>query len=229
LSTEFLIDTNGKVLRANGNRQSQHVFLQPVDEHDTEHMESQADKLKALCGHTDWCILTVPIARWNEELTPWESEPVFGKDGFGSGAAKTLSYICQSVIPEWEKSEPDVKRRYYLCGYSLAGLFALWAAYQTEIFTGIAAVSPSVWYPNWIDYAKSHCIRSSKVYLSLGKREEKTKNRVMATVGDAIRKQYDYLSDAGVACTLQWNEGNHFVDSDGRTAKAMAWLLENEA
>ena len=229
LGTEFIRDAKGNALCAYGEIRSPHVFLQPVDGHDAALMESQTEKLKALCGHTDWCILTIPITDWNGELTPWESGPVFGKDGFGSGAAETLSFIGSSVIPAWEKAAPSGKRQYCLCGYSLAGLFALWSACQTDAFTGIAAVSPSVWYPGWRAYAQTHPIRASKVYLSLGKKEEKTKNRVMATVGEAIREQYSVLAASGAACKLQWNEGNHFVDSDGRMAKALAWLLQNGA
>ena len=51
----------------------------------------------------------------------------------------------------------------------------------------------------------------------------------MATVGEAIREQYSLLAASSAACTLQWNEGNHFVDSDGRMAKALAWLLQSGA
>ena len=99
LGTEFIRDAKGNALCAYGEIRSPHVFLQPVDGHDAALMESQTEKLKALCGHTDWCILTIPITDWNGELTPWESGPVFGKDGFGSGAAATLSFIGSSVIP----------------------------------------------------------------------------------------------------------------------------------
>ena len=57
-------------------------------------------------------------------------------------------------------------RRRFLCGYSLAGLFALWAVYQTDFFAGTAAVSPSVWYPGWLGYAEEHRALTPAVYLS---------------------------------------------------------------
>lgn len=62
----------------------------------------------------------------------------------------------------------------------MAGLFTLWAAYQTDAFAGVAAASPSIWFPDFLQYMKEHDIRTESVYLSLGDREEKTRNLVMA-------------------------------------------------
>ena len=106
-----------------------------------------------------------------------------------------------------------------------AGLFSLWAAYQTDIFSGVAAASPSVWFPGFIAYMKEHEINSETVYLSLGDREEKTRNPVMSQVGNCIQKGYDWLTKCGINCTLEWNQGNHFREPDIRTAKAFAWVL----
>ena len=64
-----------------------------------------------------------------------------------------------------------------------------------------------------------------RVYLSLGDREEKVRNRIMAAVGDRIREAYDLLLEREIDCVLEWNEGNHFKDADIRTAKAFAWVL----
>ena len=61
----------------------------------------------------------------------------------------------------------------------MAGLFTLWAAYQTDAFAGVAAASPSIWFPDFLQYMKEHDIRTESVYLSLGDREEKTRNLVM--------------------------------------------------
>ena len=111
-----------------------------------------------------------------------------------------------------------------LGGYSLAALFALWAGYESTRFSGIAAASPSVWFPGWLDYAKARKPRAERIYLSLGDAEPKTRNRVMATVGDCIREMDALL--AGHPHTLEWNPGNHFKDADLRTAKAFLWCLE---
>ena len=57
-----------------------------------------------------------------------------------------------------------------------------------------------------------------------GKKEEKTKNQVMASVGDNIRKMYELLSGS-VDIVLEWNEGGHFNEPDIRTAKAFEHIL----
>ena len=54
---------------------------------------------------------------------------------------------------------------------------------------------------------------------SIGGREERTKNPVMARVGDCIREM-EALLRSDHAVTLEWNPGGHFQDPAGRTAKA---------
>ena len=209
-----------------GPTSSRYMFLQLTDEHDLSLLGQEASALGALSGSTDWCIAALPVEDWFRDLTPWRADPVFGKQGFGDGAPRTLRRLLEEVIPGIEAEHPAEERAYVLCGYSLAGFFALWAAYQTDRFAGAAAISPSVWYPGWIDYAGARSIRTPRVYLSLGDREEKAKNPIMASVGEAIRTQYRLLADARVRCRLDWNPGNHFVDSDRRVAKGLLWVLE---
>ena len=66
---------------------------------------------------------------------------------------------------------------------------------------------------------------ATSVYLSLGDKEEKTKNPTMAQVGNCIRKQQELLTAQGINTILEWNPGNHFQHSDERTAKGFAWLI----
>ena len=119
------------------------------------------------------------------------------------------------------------RRRIFLGGYSLAGLFALWAGTQTDCFDGIAAASPSVWFPGFTEFLKEKPVLSDAVYLSLGDKEERTKNPVMARVGSAIRASEAILTEQGKNCVLDWNKGNHFKEPDLRTAKAFAWLMRS--
>ncbi len=151
-----------------------------------------------------------------------------GKQGFGGRAGDTLAWLEQAV--------PRIRRQYsikedgkaILGGYSLAGLFALWAATQTDALYGVAAASPSVWFPGWSEYEAAHPIQAQRVYLSLGDREEHTKNQTMAAVGDNIRTLHSALIQRGKACTLEWNAGGHFKDADLRTARAFAWVMEEK-
>ena len=103
---------------------------------------------------------------------------------------------------------------------------------QAERFLGIAAASPSVWFPGWIEHAEEYWQGVGaagfprRIYLSLGNKEEKTRNPVMARIGDCIRRQQEILTAAGIANTLVWEQGNHFREPDLRTARAFAWVLD---
>ena len=134
-----------------------------------------------------------------------------------------------------EQVIPTLKRQFHLPenvkiilgGYSLAGLFALWASTQTDLFYGIAAASPSVWFPDWMEFEQQRPIQTQHIYLSLGDKEEHTKNAVMAAVGDNIRTLHSRLTERGADCTLEWNSGGHFKDADLRTARAFRWAMED--
>lgn len=195
------------------------LLLQPVDEHDLEVMDSEVAWIKRLTDR-EFGLLAFEVSDWNRELSPWEAPAVFGKNGFAGEAAKTLDEISGYCT--------DHSRSYYIGGYSLAGLFALWASYQSDVFAGVAAASPSMWFPGFEEYMKASQIKCPKVYLSLGDKEERTKNPVMSSVGSRIRSAEQLLRSQNVCCTLEWNPGNHFRDSDLRTAKAFAWLLQSD-
>ena len=201
-----------------GNMNSDIVLIQPVGNHGLEEIETE---FAAIIHNSNRSLrlIAVRIDDWNNELSPWEAPAVFGKESFGSGASKTLGNLLDLCI--------DKSRIYYIGGYSLAGLFALWAAYQTDAFDGVAAASPSMWFPGFTEYMKENRIRTDTVYLSLGDREENTHNPVMATVGSRIREAHALLKERGVNCVLEWNEGNHFKNTDLRTAKAFTWVLSN--
>ena len=200
------------------------LFIQPVDEHDTALLDAEIETMRD-CA-LPFALAAFAVKDWNRELSPWEAPPVFGKVPFGGMAEETLSFVLERLLPELHtRLGADTK----LCigGYSLAGLFALWAATRTDAFSGVAAASPSVWFSSWMDYAKANPIQAKAVYLSLGDKEERAKNPVMATVGDCIREQYALLQ-AGHTVTLEWNPGNHFQASEKRTANAFCWVAEQE-
>ena len=193
------------------------VLIQPVGDQDTSYLDSELEMLYKLSGG-GFRLVAFRVDDWNRDLSPWRAPPVFGSEGFGDGAPATLEGILETMR--------DDTKEYYIGGYSLAGLFALWAVYQTGAFSGVAAASPSMWFPGFTEYMKENAIRTGSVYLSLGDREEKTRSPVMATVGGRIREARSILTGRGVDCILEWNEGNHFRDADVRTAKGFAWLLK---
>ena len=197
------------------------LLIQMVDDHDLEVIEKETAHIKELIGGQNFCLKAVRVNSWNTDLSPWPAPAVFGDEDFGEGASRTLEILLREIIPEILSENEKI----YLGGYSLAGLFALWAGYQTDFFEGIAAASPSIWFPGFTDYMRANTFRAGAVYLSLGDREERTKNPFMSQVGNAIRDGYAVLRNAGINCTLEWNKGNHFKNPDLRTAKAFAWLM----
>lgn len=203
-----------------------YMLVQPVDDHDREVLDEQVTAI-AEASQLPFVFVAFPVVDWNGELSPWDSPAVFGSDDFGHGAAGTLYFVENELLPA-------VRTQFHLSdevpvilgGYSLAALFSLWSGWQTDIFSAVAAASPSVWFPGWLDYARQQQPMTKAVYLSLGDREERTRNPIMATVGGCIRQQYAHLETMPcIQTTLEWNKGNHFQHTGQRCAKAFAWCM----
>ncbi len=200
-----------------GNPEAGRILIQPVDGHEQGLLEEEVRLIRERSG-ADFRLVAFRVKDWNRDLSPWEAPAVFGKEGFGGAAEDTLAEILKHC--------KGLTGSLYIGGYSLAGLFALWAAGQTDRFRGVAAASPSVWFPGFDTYLQEHPLQCESVYLSLGNKEEKTRSAVMATVGDRIRWTDAFLRERGINCTLEWNEGNHFRDFELRMAKGFARVQE---
>lgn len=197
-----------------GNPDASVVLIEPI--HAPEGMEKEAALIRELSG-MDFRLLAVKVD-WFRDLSPWPVHEVFGNADFGDGAQETLEQILTLTgIPG---------KRYVLGGYSMGGLFALWAACRTDAFSSVAAVSPSVWFPGFTEYLTDRGVLAKSVYLSLGDREEKVRNRTLATVGNRIREIHAWMESQAVPCCLEWNAGNHFRDLEERMAKGFAWALQ---
>ncbi len=199
-----------------GNPDADIILIQPTGDHEQESLADEVALIKDM-SDTDFRFIGYMVKDWNRDLSPWKAPAVFGNEAFGDGAADTLSGILKLCT--------DNDKKYFLGGYSLAGLFSLWATLHTDTFAGIAAASPSVWFPGFTQYLEDHEIMTEGVYLSLGDKEEMTKNPVMRTVGDRIRECHSLLSARNIPCILEWNRGGHFKEPDIRTARAFAQLL----
>lgn len=205
------------------------LLLQPMGEHELSGIAREYEQIQA-GTETGFMLAAFRVNGWNGELSPWQAPAVFREQEFAGLGQATLQEVLEKILPE-------VLARYHLSeeipvilgGYSLAGLFALWAAYQTNRFQKIAAVSPSVWFPGWLEYIKDRSIQAQAVYLSLGRKEEKAGNRQMATVGDNLRLMQEWYQEKELPgrVTLEWNEGNHFREPEIRTAKGFSWAMKN--
>ena len=201
------------------------VFIWGLDMSHGETAESLFDEVKALTNN-DFSLAVFDVTDWNAQFSPWTAPPVFGKDAFSGKGNDTLRFLEDEFLPEIKSKFP--KSEVFLTGYSLAGLFSLWALYETDKFNGAVCCSSSLWFDKWDEYASLHRIKSpSTIYMSLGDREEKTKNKVLSKVGDRTRRQAEILKEDPNVEKLyfEWNEGGHFVEPLKRVAKGITRIL----
>ena len=224
--TAQIMQIENKPCRIYGEPHAEYLLLQMTGEHELQSMESEVTAI-AQSAHR-FLFAAIPVESWNDALSPWEAPAVWGTQGFGGNAMDTLRFLTEQVIPTLKQrfALPE-NVRIILGGCSLAGLFALWTSTQTALFSGVAAASPSVWFPGWMEFEQQHPIQAQRIYLSLGDREERTRNATMAAVGDNIRALHRELAGRSKDCTLEWNNGGHFKDADLRTARAFRWAMED--
>lgn len=192
--------------------------------------ESVAGLMAERLGKTPWTLVAYEAESWNRDYSPWALPSVKGEMEFAGGAKETLVWLTDVCIPAIENGVLHGASHRMLGGYSLSGLFSLFAFYESRMFDGVASCSGSLWYPGWKEYAKGQSApEGSCVYLSLGRKEEKTRSRRMAIVGDMTRWQHERVRlDANVRMSeLIWHSGGHFADVDERIAQAFVWLIEH--
>lgn len=226
------------------------LLIQPSARHEEKNDGVQREvELIAQASGKGFAIVFFDCVEWARALMPWADDAVSRDAEVGSHAPDTLRFIEHTLLP-WLRERfgalPCI-----IGGYSLGGLFALWAARNTDAFAAVAAASPSLWIKGWGEYAAAHPILSPKatiqhstlktqnstsqhittttpVHLSLGDREEHCRNQRMKRIGDCVRAEYDLLCKqlSPTAVTLRWHEGGHFGAEAERTAEAFAWCME---
>ena len=178
----------------------------------------------------DFSLATINITNWNADLSPWEIPPVYKNDEpFTGGADTYLETLTGEIIPAII-TELGSKPAYIgLAGYSLAGLFAMYAMYRTDRFARIASASGSMWYPGFMDFVRSHepAALPEKLYLSLGDKEARTRNQIMATVEQNTGALFEHYKSLGIEAVFEMNPGNHFRDVAQRMERGIVWLIAN--
>ena len=195
-------------------------------------------------------LVHIGVDLWEENFSPWCAPRVFAKGpNFGDGAQKTLDTLINHVIPWTESELTDPPTYRVLVGYSLAGLFSLWAGVSQQVARGcqhdataphvdapaatfqrIGAVSGSFWFPGLLDYVDQQLsggvVGLTHAYLSLGDREARTPNPQIMHVRENAELLASKLQNAGITSTFELNRGNHFQNVEGRIQKALDWLVK---
>ena len=179
-------------------------------------------------GCPPFTLVAISNLDWNHDMSPWDSPAAFrGGETFTGGADNYLRLLAEEIVPIVEKELPGPPVWRGIAGYSLAGLFALYAIYQTDMFSRVGCMSGSLWFPGFKEYIFSHepKRRPDRIYFSLGDREAKTRNPVLKTVQENTEAIHAFFQAQGIDTAFQLNPGNHFVQGIERTAAGIRWLL----
>lgn len=187
---------------------------------------------QALCdtGCQDFTLVTISGLAWEHDMAPWDIPPVLKNTTPCTGGADDyLQLLTGEIIPAAEKLIPGHILWRGLAGYSLAGLFALYSLYHTELFSRIASLSGSLWFPGFKDYVLSHEMKRppEHLYLSLGDRECKTRHPYLKTVQAHTEALCAFYTNKGIDTTFQLNPGNHYKNVVQRTVSGIVWMLRN--
>lgn len=179
-------------------------------------------KIWELCSKK--CTLAVVTGLdWNADLSPWAAKKVFkqGED-FKGNASHFLDVLINKIIPETQKyiGVRDVTSG--IAGYSLAGLFAVYAMYNCDYFNKCASVSGSLWFDDFTEYVldNKNAPKQCEWYISLGSKEHLTSNKRMAKVKETTellveewKKKYNVVYEI--------NAGGHFTQPLERMARGI--------
>ena len=173
--------------------------------------------------------LSISISDWQREMSPWPAAAL-SKDGesFSGGADVYLENLLSVILP-WATERIHGKASFIgIAGYSLAGLFALYALYKTDVFTRVASMSGSLWFPEIKEFCKENTMKilPEKLYLSIGDKESKTSHPILKTMQDNTEDLLKYFKSMGIETAYEVNPGNHFQDVYLRCAKGILELLQ---
>lgn len=179
-------------------------------------------------GCPDYTLVAISGLEWNHDMAPWEIPPLSKRDTpCTGGAGSYLRLLLDTIMPEAEKQLNGTPSWRGMAGYSLAGLFAVYAMYQTDAFSRIASMSGSLWFPGIKEYIFTHeeQRRPDCMYFSLGDRESKTRNPFLKCVRQNTEEIEAFYRGKGIDTVFELNPGNHFQDAVERSAAGIAWIL----
>lgn len=172
-------------------------------------------------------LVVVPVERWDEQMSPWPARSPYGRGGdFPGGGPAFLDHLLGEMAPAAEEALGGCGPR-GVAGYSLAGLFSLWALLsRPHDVAGAASCSGSLWFPGWDEWlaANASQLEGHVAYLSVGSRESRVKNPLVAQVGRCTDETARVLADAGAEVRRGQEPGGHFTDVAGRLSRGLAAL-----
>ena len=175
-----------------------------------------------------FALVAISDLDWNHNMVPWDSPPAFkNAEPCTGGADDYLRLLTEEIIPMAEKEITGAPSWRGIVGYSLAGLFALYAIYRTDLFSRVGSMSGSLWFPGIKDYIFSHEPKRQPdhMYFSLGDKESKTRNSILRSVRQNTEEIQAFYQSRGIDTVFELNPGNHYNHAAERTAAGIVWLL----
>lgn len=166
---------------------------------------------------------------WNDVMTPWSAFGVMKKEKpFGGHADLFLKDLREDYFPAVEALLGLRKPERSLVGISLSGLFSIWCCFKCDFIRNFASISGSLWFDKFNFWAEDQPLSPSvgRVFLSLGDREKKSKDKRMATVEDATLQVVESLSNKGADVRFHLEKNStHFSPVVPRLELAMEELF----
>lgn len=200
-----------------------------------EDIQSYLPKLASAMGKTirPAHLVCVTPTDWNRDFSPWPAAALHeGSEPFSGHADERIAFLCNAVKPMVDSSFrtlPDAENT-MIFGYSLGGLAALYALYRrSDVFGAAGCLSGSLWYQGFMDFQRQNAagLQNKRVYLSLGRKEEKTRHPLMSRIGLCYEETQSLLcaqlGEEQVTFTL--HNGGHGTEVDQRMLQGLQWLL----
>lgn len=163
-------------------------------------------------------VTCVPVPKWEDALTPWPAPALRpGEKDFGGRAEVTLAALSREV------SAADGPCA--ICGYSLGGLFALYAFVREPRLAACACLSGSVWYEGWVDWLRANApdCAGRHAFFSVGRKERRAGLPFRHVEGD-LAACADILREHGCGVDVSLGPGGHMQHVEERLAAGLAWL-----
>lgn len=166
-----------------------------------------------------------------EYFTPWFSKALNSKFcDFEGRAEEYIENLTDEVIP-MINNEYRTKTGFNnigIGGYSLGGLISLYTSLKIKRFKYIVLISPSLWFPNFMEYVTENIINTikCKYFIICGEEEGKNHNNILSNmVKNSIELRNLLLkNNPGNDLSFIWTKGGHHENTLERNILAFNWF-----
>ena len=172
-------------------------------------------------------VIAVSGQDWDRDFSPWPAPGAFRGQSFSGGAEAYLRKLTDAWIPQALEAFALRPARQGILGYSLAGLFSVYALSMSGVFSLGASVSGSLWYDGFTDWLSAHPpVRPpEKLYFSVGDQEKKSRNPRLRQVEDCTIRTAEWAKSVCGSVCFELNRGGHFDRPEERLHRAVRFLL----